>query len=50
MLKTGILQKYYMLLNIKNSTKYLKTHTSFILNKYDIDVTYDIQVKKHKTV
>ena len=36
---------------MKNSTKYLKTDTSFILNKYGIDdVTYNPQVKKHKTM
>ena len=36
---------------MENPTKYLKTDTSFILNKYGIDnVTYNPQVKKHKTV
>ena len=36
---------------MKNLTKYLKTDTYFILNKYNIDeVTYNIQVKKHKTI
>ena len=36
---------------MKNSNKYLKTDTSFILNKYSIDgVIYNLQVKKYKTM
>ena len=50
-LKTGISYRNIYVIDIKNSTKYLNTYTSFILNKYSIDdVTYNLQIKKHKNI
>jgi len=55
--KYNIIEEIYKIQSIlyvnklEQPAKYLKTDTSFILNKYGIDdVTYNPQVKKHKTM